>query len=273
MGFGPVPLGARGRKSGQESEMPSGQQVTLALGVGYILGRGRKRKLAIMAGTTALVGASSGPVGVLVRRGTKMVVSRLGPAGALGKVSPEVGEIAGLVRGDLLNAGKSAASAAVRGRIESLSDSLHDRAETLRNPVEEVTGTVLPTEDGDEDQDSERANRSPASSGRRAADSTSTARTSAARSSTARGTRRATGGTRAAAASGRRTASAPARRGASGGSSARGARADAEKGSAAQRGSSAAGTGSTARARQRPARESGSARPVRRAARPASQGR
>lgn len=248
--------------------MPSGQQVTLALGVGYILGRGRKRKLAIMAGTTALVGASSGPAGVLVRRGTKMAVSRLGPAGALGKVSPEVGEIAGLLRGELLNAGKSAASAAVRGRIESLSDSLHDRAETLRNPVEEVTGTVLPTEDGDEDQDSERANRSPASSGRRAAASSSTARTS-----TARGTGRATGGTRAAAASGGRAASAPARRGASGGSSARGARAGAEKGSAAQRGSSAAGTGSTARARQRPARESGSARPVRRAARPASQGR
>lgn len=247
--------------------MPSGQQVTLALGAGYILGRWRKRKLAIMAGTTALVGTSSGPAGMLVRRGTKMAVSRLGPAGVLGKVSPEVGEIAGLVRGDLLNAGKSAASAAVRGRIESLSDSLHDRAETLRNPVQEVTGTVLPNEDGDEDEDNERASRSPASSGRRSAAS------STARTSTARGTRRATGGTRAAATSGRRTASAPARRGGSGSSSARGARAGAEKGSAAQRGSSAAGTGSTARARQRPARESGSARPVRRASRPASQGR
>ena len=43
-------------------------------------------------------------------------------------------EIVDTIRGDLLDAGKAAAAAAVTSRLDSLTDSLHERAETLKNP-------------------------------------------------------------------------------------------------------------------------------------------
>lgn len=244
--------------------MASARQAALTLGVGYLLGRRRKRKLAIMLGTATLAGTSSGPAGQILRRGTKMAVSRLGSAGALGKVSPQLGEITGIIRGDLLDAGKAAASTAVTSRIESLSDQLHDRADTLRNPVAEVAGSSGAQDEGDEDGAGERAARRPSPSAsprgtRRAASATT--RTAGA------------GGRRSGAEEGRRTSTAQGRRGgAAAGSTARPRRAAGEAGKAPQR-SRGAGSGSSARTRQRPAREAGGTPPVRRAPRQASQGR
>lgn len=119
--------------------MASGRQVTLALGVGYLLGRGRKNKMTIMLGAATLTGASTGPVAQLLRRGVKTATTSVGSAGVLGKISPQFGEIAGLVRGDLVDAGKAAATAAVNNRVESLAGQLHERAEALRNPAEVAT--------------------------------------------------------------------------------------------------------------------------------------
>lgn len=133
--------------------MASGPQVTLALGTGYLLGRRRKRKLLIMLGTVALTGGLGGPAGQLLRHGAKTAASSLGSADALGKVSPGLGEIAGLLRGDLAEAGKAAAMAAVNSRIDSLSDQLRDRADALRNPASEAADTVAGSrQDGNEDQ-------------------------------------------------------------------------------------------------------------------------
>jgi len=67
-------------------------------------------------------------------------VQTLGSTEMLGKVAPQLGEIAGTVRGDLLDAGKAAALAAVTGRIDSLTDSLHERAETFRAPAAKAAG-------------------------------------------------------------------------------------------------------------------------------------
>jgi hypothetical protein len=116
--------------------MKGGAQAALALGVGYVLGRRRKMRLATMLA----LGAATGGLGRLgpaaLRRGAKY----LGSTDIAGALGPQVGEIVSTVRGDLLDAGKAAAAAAVSSRIESLSDNLHDRADALRNPEAAVAG-------------------------------------------------------------------------------------------------------------------------------------
>jgi hypothetical protein len=114
--------------------MKCSTQTAVALGVGYLLGRKHRFRTAAAAAVVAGFGSTS--VGdVLLRRGAKMLTS---PA-ALGKVSPQLGDLADTVRGDLLEAGKAAVSAAVTNRIDSLTDSLRDQAERIRNPAETVT--------------------------------------------------------------------------------------------------------------------------------------
>jgi hypothetical protein len=116
--------------------MKGSTRAALALGVGYVLGRRRKmRTAAMLAGATA-VGGIGGLGGSVLKRGAKA----LGSTEALGKVAPQLGEIADTVRGDLLDAGKAAAVAAVTGRIDSLTDSLHERAETFRAPAAKAAG-------------------------------------------------------------------------------------------------------------------------------------
>ena len=72
-----------------------------------------------------------------MRQGVKYI-GKTDIAGALG---PQVTEIVNTVRGELLDAAKGAAAAAVTSRIDSLSDNLHERAETLKNP-EAAVGKV-----------------------------------------------------------------------------------------------------------------------------------
>jgi hypothetical protein len=110
--------------------MKGGTQAALALGVGYVLGRRRKMRLATLLAAGAATGGLAGLGSGLLRKGVKM----LGSTEALGKMSPQLGELADTVRGDLLDAGKAAATTAFTNRIESLTDSLHDRAEMIREP-------------------------------------------------------------------------------------------------------------------------------------------
>jgi hypothetical protein len=115
--------------------MRGGTQTALALGVGYVLGRRRKMRMTTMLAVAGVTGGLGGVGGAALRRGMKM----LGSSEVLGKVSPQLGEIADTVRGDLLDAGKAAAVAAATNRIESLTDSLHERAQSIREPAEAVT--------------------------------------------------------------------------------------------------------------------------------------
>jgi hypothetical protein len=109
--------------------MHSGMRAATAIGVGYLLGRRKKfRTATLVAAATAVGGTTVG--GLVLRRATKMI----GNSDALGKVAPQLGELADTLRGDLLGAGKAAASAAVSNRVDALTDSLHGRAERLRNP-------------------------------------------------------------------------------------------------------------------------------------------
>jgi hypothetical protein len=111
--------------------MKGSTRAAMALGVGYLLGRQRKLRTAtVMAVATAAGGTNVGSL--VMRRGAKMLVN----SGVMDKVPPQVGDLVDVVRGDLLQAGKGAATAAVSSRIDSLTDSLHGRAERLRNPGE-----------------------------------------------------------------------------------------------------------------------------------------
>jgi hypothetical protein len=114
--------------------MKAGAQAALALGVGYVLGRRRKLRMTTVLAAAAATGGVGTLGGMGLRRGLKMLSS----TGALGDLGPQLGEIAETVRGDLVDAGKAAALAAVNERIGSLSDTLHDRAETLRSPAADV---------------------------------------------------------------------------------------------------------------------------------------
>jgi hypothetical protein len=113
--------------------MKGGMQAALALGVGYVLGRRRKMRLiTVVAAATATGGLG----GLALKRGVKMA----GSSEALGKFAPQLGELAGTMRNELMDAGKAAATAAVTNRIESLTDSRQERAEMVRDPAAAVTG-------------------------------------------------------------------------------------------------------------------------------------
>jgi hypothetical protein len=116
--------------------MKGSTQTALALGVGYVLGRRRKMRMTTVLAAAALTGGFGGLAGAALRRGMKM----LGSSEALSKVAPQLGEIADTVGGDLLTVGKEAATSAVSNRIGSLSDSLHERAELVRNPGAAAAG-------------------------------------------------------------------------------------------------------------------------------------
>ena len=116
--------------------MKGGAQVALAVGVGYVLGRRRKMRMATMIAIGAATGGIGGLGPAVLKRGAKMIGST-DIAGALG---PQVNEIVSTIRGDLLDAGKAAATTAVSSRMDSLSDSLHERAESFRNPEAAVAG-------------------------------------------------------------------------------------------------------------------------------------
>ena len=114
--------------------MKASMRAATAIGVGYLLGRRRKLRTAtLMAAATAVGGMTVG--GLLLKRGMKMLNS----TEAFGKLAPQLTEITDTVRGDLLTAGKAAATAAVSNRVDSLTGSLHDHAERLRNPADTVS--------------------------------------------------------------------------------------------------------------------------------------
>ncbi|WP_432845326.1 hypothetical protein ACQPXB_30575 [Amycolatopsis sp. CA-161197] len=95
--------------------MKAGTRMALGVAAGYLLGRTKKGRLALMI---AAAGAS-GKAGVSP---TKLLQDGLKQLGT----SPEIGQLTSLARDELLSAAKSAAVTAASGRIESLSERLQD---------------------------------------------------------------------------------------------------------------------------------------------------
>lgn len=96
--------------------MKSGTKVALAMGAGYLLGRKHRMRLALMLGAAAATGRLPSSPAELLERG-------LGSAG-VGK--------AGDLGGRLAEVGKAAAVTVASSQIDSLTDRLHSRAESLR---------------------------------------------------------------------------------------------------------------------------------------------
>lgn len=111
--------------------MKGGTQAAVAIGVGYLLGRRRKLRRATLVAAAAASGGFGGLGSAALRRGAKL----LGSTEMISKISPQLGEVTDTVRNDLVGAGKAAVTAAVSNRIGSLTDSLHERAEMIRNPA------------------------------------------------------------------------------------------------------------------------------------------
>src|SRR5580693_7236587 len=117
--------------------MKGNMRAAIALGIGYALGRKKRLRTATMMAAVAAFGSSSAG-SLVLQRGLKV----LSNTDALGKLAPQLGELADTVRGDLLDAGKAAVGAAVSNQVDSLTSSIHDRAERLRNPADAAAGGV-----------------------------------------------------------------------------------------------------------------------------------
>jgi hypothetical protein len=125
----------------------------VALGVagGYLLGRTKKMKLALMlAGMAA--GRQAGGPGELLKTGSKLLGS-----------TPELAQLTDQVRGRLLDAGKTAALAVATRQVESLTDRVGKRVESLgdvglprqrrsEEPAEEPADEPAPRDEYDEDE-------------------------------------------------------------------------------------------------------------------------
>jgi hypothetical protein len=108
--------------------MDGGGKIAAAVIGGYLLGRTKKMKFAIMVGG-ALMG----------KKVPTDPTQLLKLAGSLVDKSPELQRLDSAVRGRLMEAGKDAALSVASSRMEALTDSLVNRVENLGKPDAEQT--------------------------------------------------------------------------------------------------------------------------------------
>ncbi len=117
--------------------MANGGKVALAVGAGYLLGRTKKMRLALML-------AAAGVTGKFPTTPTALVAQGLKSLGA----NADVTQLTEQLRGELLNAGRAAALSAATSQIQSLNDRLQgvtsavDVDDTLDNVGGSVGGTL-----------------------------------------------------------------------------------------------------------------------------------
>ena len=85
--------------------MKGSMRAAAAIGIGYVLGRNRRFRTAVVVAAGMTVG-STNVSGLVLQRGMKLLAS----TDAFAKLAPQLGEITNTVRGDLLDAGKAARS-------------------------------------------------------------------------------------------------------------------------------------------------------------------
>ena len=124
--------------------MKSGPRIATAVAIGYALGRSRRMKLAIMVGG-ALAGQRVGNPKELLAKASTAVSS-----------SPELSELGSTLRARLTDAARTAAVAAASNKIDSIGDSLSERAAKIRSPESDS-----PPEDGTDDEEPERSQDQP----------------------------------------------------------------------------------------------------------------
>lgn len=169
--------------------MKTGAQVGLAVAAGYVLGRYHKGKWALALAAMGAGKKLPGPQGAILEQGKKLLGS-----------TPVVGHLTEEVRGQLVEAGRTAVMAAASRRIDSFSDALRDRSELMRGTEgnradrDEPEDEPDDAEDQGEEESGSRPARRQAPQARKAADSgaarkrgsTSTARAKSSEGSPAR---------------------------------------------------------------------------------------
>jgi hypothetical protein len=107
-------------------------KAALAVDVGYVLGRRRKKRMARVLAAAAMAGGPGGLGGAASRRDMTMP----GPA----QITPRPGERAGTVRGDLPGAGRLPLPRRSAAGSNRWRDPPHERAGLVRDPGAAVTG-------------------------------------------------------------------------------------------------------------------------------------
>jgi hypothetical protein len=151
--------------------MNSRTRLACGVAIGYLLGRTRKMRLALMvAGATGAVGTPR----QLVERGLRQLAS-----------VPEVGKLTTVARGQLVDAARTAAMTAASSRIDALNERLQAKVGSGEDAPDDE-----PAEDSDENSGDapRRPRRSAGSTARRRA-STDDSGDKPRRSSTRRSTR------------------------------------------------------------------------------------
>lgn len=125
--------------------MNTSTKIALAVAGGYVLGRRKKVKLAVMLGSVLL--------------GKRLDVRSLGRE-AMSRLadSPEVGQIRDDLRGQLASTGRAAATAAMSAPLNKLADRLHERTAGLSgqgNEQDDRHGRDEEAEPDDEARDDE----------------------------------------------------------------------------------------------------------------------
>ena len=113
--------------------MSNGAKVAMAVGAGYMLGRTKKMRLALMLAAAGITGKFPTTPTALVARGLK----------SLG-ASADVSQLTEQLRGELLNAGRAAALSAATHQIDSLNDRLQGvtSAVGVDDTLDDVGGTL-----------------------------------------------------------------------------------------------------------------------------------
>lgn len=133
--------------------MKSGPRIATAVAIGYILGRTRRMKLAITVGSV-LAGRKLGA-------DPKELLQK---AGKLASASPELSQLSDTVRGQLLEAARTAATAAASNKIDALGESLTERAAKVRAPASARGSTETDEADAADAADAETEQEEPRSS-------------------------------------------------------------------------------------------------------------
>src|SRR5215213_8979820 len=129
--------------------MANRAKVALAVGAGYLLGRTKRARLALMLAAAGVTGNFPSSPTDLVAHGVKS----LGTSGQLTDLTDQL-------RGELLNAAKAAALAAATSRVDALNDRLQgavsppnasDVTERVSAPVSTLTGRRSEELSDDED--------------------------------------------------------------------------------------------------------------------------
>lgn len=128
--------------------MRYGGRVMLAVAGGYVLGRTKKMKLAIMLAGMASGNKIARDPAQLLQQGTRLVQS-----------NPRLSALSDQVRDRLVDAGKGIAVAVVSRRLDALSDRLSERTQRLSGRLDERTGSSRATRSGraTDDDDAELA--------------------------------------------------------------------------------------------------------------------